>query len=652
MTLRTILSIALLIVLFCSMSSNSAEINLPIKGESGEIILNLGILKAAAYSPDGKYIATGGPLGAFLWNVENDTPQLRHWLRGHSDWVVALEFSPDGKQLVTGSQDRTAILWDVETGENLFTFTDLPWALQSLAFMPNGRQLFIGTWNLITLWDIDEGYEIQFIPYREFPITMAVSPDGKWLLTGSTEETAKLFDIETGELIRTFQHDHFAQLAAFSPDGQYVFASGGEGVLKMWNTQTGEELRSFDHDPHVIGMTLYYSPRFAISPSGVELITGNNEGEIKLWDINSGEEIFAFTAHNSMFMELDFSPDETHLFCASYDNTVKVWEKDTGNEIFSILNHMDTYGSIFFHDNDRKIIGTNWDRRLNSTHPSILTCDINTGTVEEIISWDIERISDLILCSNCKYVLIVSYEGHSKLWNIQSGEHVQTFFIDEFIDSAAVSPDGGHLVTGGGQGALKLWDIESGEEIQNFEGHWAIIRSIDFSKDGKKLLTACGSIDDREGPYDTSARVWNVETGEEILSISKHTNVVSKALFSPDGTTILTTSWDNIAALWDASDGTRIHTFDLHENYVTDAAFSPDGKIIATASKDKTTKLWDAESGALMLTLTGHTSSLDSVTFSSDGRKIATTGSDGTRIWDVSDLVHSESCVDGYEGYE
>ena len=132
---------AVLLLALAMTGSASAQVSLPLRGESGEMILGLGTLVAAVYSPDGKHIATAGSLGVFLWDAE--TGALLRTFRGHTDWVRSVAFSPDGKRVLTGSDDSTAKLWDAETGQEIRTFRGHTGWLSSVAFSPDGKRVLM-----------------------------------------------------------------------------------------------------------------------------------------------------------------------------------------------------------------------------------------------------------------------------------------------------------------------------------------------------------------------------------------------------------------------------------------------------------------------------------------------------------------------------
>jgi hypothetical protein len=164
-----------------------------------------------------------------------------------------------------------------------------------------------------------------------------------------------------------------------------------------------------------------------------------------------------------------------------------------------------------------------------------------------------------------------------------------------------------------------------------FNGHAGAVGSAAFSPDGTRIVTAS---------FDHTARVWDAKTGAALATLSGHTDTVYSAAFSPDGTRIVSASRDNTARVWDAKTGTALATLSGHTGGVRNAAFSPDGARIVTASDDKTARVWDAKTGAALATLSGHTGAVYDAAFSPDGTRIVTASEDNTaRVWQLDPLV-------------
>ena len=195
------------------------------------------------------------------------------------------------------------------------------------------------------------------------------------------------------------------------------------------------------------------------------------------------------------------------------------------------------------------------------------------------------------------------------------------------VFSVAYSPDGKWLATASGDGTAKVWDAESGKELLTLSSHTGGVFSVAYSPDGKRLATASG---------DGTAKVWDAASGKELLTLRGHTDRVISVAYSPDGKRLATASADKTAKVWDAASGKELLTLRGHSGRVVSVAYSPDGKRLATASPDGTAKVWDTVSGKELLTLRGHLGSVSSVAFSPGGTRLATASSDETaKVWDT-----------------
>ncbi|WP_371151413.1 NACHT domain-containing protein [Buchananella felis] len=158
-------------------------------------------------------------------------------------------------------------------------------------------------------------------------------------------------------------------------------------------------------------------------------------------------------------------------------------------------------------------------------------------------------------------------------------------------------------------------------------GHTSPVFSGAYSPDGTTILTTS---------YDNTARIWDTHTGQALHTLTGHTSPVFSGAYSPDGTTILTTSWDGTARIWDTHTGQALHTLTGHTSPVFSGAYSPDGTTILTTSDDNTARIWDTHTGQALHTLTGHTNRVRFGAYSPDGTTILTTSYDNTaRIWDT-----------------
>jgi WD40 repeat protein len=213
------------------------------------------------------------------------------------------------------------------------------------------------------------------------------------------------------------------------------------------------------------------------------------------------------------------------------------------------------------------------------------------------------------------------------------------------IESGAFSPDGKRIVTASWDGTARVWDSESGNLLVTLAGHGSAVTDAAFSPDGTRIVTA---------GLDKTARLWDAGTGHILFVLTGHTDFVRSVEFSSDGKRIVTSSDDNTARVWDSESGNLMETL-TGQTCVEkpaegcnghSAVFSPDGKRIATADA-YTTRVWDTESGRPLATLTGNTTRMNSMmdsehsnsgAFSPDGKRIVTAGPHNTaRVWDAGD---------------
>ncbi|MGO9475198.1 MAG: TIR domain-containing protein, partial [Rhodomicrobium sp.] len=164
---------------------------------------------------------------------------------------------------------------------------------------------------------------------------------------------------------------------------------------------------------------------------------------------------------------------------------------------------------------------------------------------------------------------------------------------DNWVSSAAFSPDGARIVTASWDTTARVWDAKSGQALLTLNGHDDVVLSAAFSPDGTRIVTAS---------EDKTARIWDAKSGQALLTLKGHDDAVMSAAFSPDGARIVTASRDKTARIWDAKSGQALLTLQGHDGWVSSAAFSPDGARIVTASEDKTARLWDAKNGQALLT--------------------------------------------------
>ena len=445
---------------------------------------------------------------------------------------------------------------------------------------------------------------------------VALSPDGKYLVTGSQDKTAKLWQVSTGREIKTFSgHSNWVTSIAFTPNGKYVVTGSRDNTAKLWDVTTGKEIRTFaDLSERSLGIK-----SVAITSDGQYLVTGSGSyqkgkvggGRAILWSIETGREIRRFGGYKQAVGAVAISPDDKYLAAGSEDGRAILWNMFTGEEF----------------------------RTLSAG-------DRSTGIY----------ISSATFSPDGKYVLIAGHSsdgsapGRAELFDVATGTQIGTFYASHPIDrpyaappTASFTPDSKHLAVGGGGGTLAkgyygyvyFWTIDTGEKIQTIQGHSRYITSLAFSPDGKYLVT---------GSQDKTAILWDRSTDKEIRTFKGHSELrsaVEAVSFSTDGNYIVTGSEDGAVELWNLPTGKRTRTLVAHAKAVSSVAFSPDGKYLVTGSRDATAKLWEVASGRKVRDFAfpsmASTSQVAAVAFSNDGKYTLVANSFGAiKVWDIS----------------
>jgi WD40 repeat protein len=448
----------------------------------------------------------------------------------------------------------------------------------SVAVSPDGKILASGSFDHnIKLWDVSTGVELRVLTGHSFVVeSVAFSPDGKTLASASWDRTAKLWDVSTGAVMFTFKgHSAVVNSVAFSPDGKILATGSADHTIRLWDASSGAELRllkghAAEDDTSIAGI-----PSVAFSPDGKILASGGDDHTVRIWDVSTGALLHTLTGHTAVVHSVAFSPDGNVLVSGSGDHFVKLWDVAKGVEL-----------------------------RTLPAFPSY--------------------VASVAFSPDGKILAIAGGDKTITLWDVPTGKELRTLKGHPYsVESVAFSPNGKTLASG--YEAVRLWDVSTGAELRRLEGHSNSVHAVAFSPDGKIIASGHQNI-----------RLWDVSTGSESRLICQ-SSWVSALAFSPDGKLLACGGGDNTVQILDLSTGAELHTLKGHSSEIRSVAFRPDSKIVASSSDDQTVKLWDVSTGAELRTLTGHSDSVRSVAFSPDGKILASGSWDSSvKLWDVS----------------
>jgi WD40 repeat protein/serine/threonine protein kinase len=496
-----------------------------------------------AFSPDGRFVLANCGQVVRLWETATGTPcgEIQHDQR-----VRDVAFSPDSRLVVTGSDDKTAWLWNLAGRRPVAKLTGHQGWVRAVAF----------------------------------------SPDSKYVLTGSHDQTVQLWDARTGAPLGVeLRHRSSITDAAFSPDGKTILTGCGDGTARLWDVATRSPRGSPLRHRGTVEMVAFLDGR--------TVLTRSEHQEVRLWKVSPGGlRPRAFPSALDGVKALVTSRDGRLVLSGSLANGAQFWDAATGDDVgLPILPPSDSETqAVALSPHGRLVLTGTWNPLTRRGEAQLWDANTNNPLGRPLVHpgpvWAVAFSPDgetiLTGCSG------PGKRGEARLWQTATGKRLgKPLEHGAPVLAVAFSPDGKTVATASQDRTARLWVTATGRPAGPALRHEGWVTAVAFSPDGTKLLTGC-----RDG----MARLWQVSTGRLLGAPLFHGGEVFAVAFSPKegGRTVLTGGVDRAARLWDVATGRPIGPALPHRDRVNAVAFLPDGQTFLTGSEDRVgIRSWD-----------------------------------------------------------
>ncbi|WP_066377988.1 nSTAND1 domain-containing NTPase [Anabaena sp. CA = ATCC 33047] len=521
-------------------------------------------------------------------------------------------FSPDGKMLVSVSQDNIIQLWSLDGKKLKKNFTSNLSSVDSINFSPNGKMLALAgnNDNFIEFWNLDGEDKPRTLKGKLSKTnSVSFSPDGTMLALGSNDGIIQLWNLDSNE-VKTFTTNLKINSVSFSPDGTMLALGSNDGIIQLWDFRSNE-IKNFN--------SKYKIKNVSFSPDGT-MLASVSTGIIQLWSIQTGEKIGAgreLVGDVDWVSRVSFSQDGKMLASGGYNGIIKIWDTETGKELLSIQGSRGRTGAsimdITFSPNGKMLASVDDDKFIK-------LWNLNGENKSKMLKGQLSKIRNISFSPNGKMLALAGDDKFIELWNLDGQDKPRKLQLQvSKIRSIGFSPNGKMLALAGDDKFIELRNLD--EQYEQYQpgkllGHKSRVNSISFSPDGKMLASASD---------DQTIKLWSLDRNKEPTTLKGHSNLVNFVSFSPDGNFLASSSKDHTIKLWRLKDNKEVWSKKIGSGSGGQTwwvGFSPDSTILASVGSYNFIQLWNLD-GNEFRRLRGNLSNINSVAFSPDSKMLA-----------------------------
>jgi WD40 repeat protein len=533
-------------------------------------------------------------------------------------------------------------MWDTSLANSLIqdsVFTEPFDAITAVASDRNGRYWAAASRRgEIRIWE-ENGRNLHRVwrAHANMLWTMAFSPDGNTLASGSWDGHIKLWEVASGTLLWSGRHTSHVNSISFSPDGLLLASGGNDATVRLWDTGSGQLLQTVPHPTLVTSIAWNVDGRF--------LASGDIEGRIRLWAIQKEELaicVHTLLGHANYVDGLAFSLDGHTLASGSWDGTVRLWDTSTPLSAGVTSGHQ----QIFASHTDR-VVRVAWSPdghflASGSRDNTVLLWDTKQAAYRAVLRGHTGGVNGLAFTSDNESLLTGSEDGTLRLWDLASGQcsrvmegHATSLYTVDW------SPDSSQLVSGGTDYQVTVYDVTGATPPKVLRGHKGVVFGVGWSPDGQMLASS---------EWDNAIRIWDMATAtcQQVLHHPEDSgNFFYGLAWSPDSQQLASGTYRRGVQLFAMKGEQPGWIGQPFPAWIRHVAWHPQGGKLAGGGDDGTVYVWNTADGQLLQQLAAHHGMITHVAWSQDGQQLASSSSGimGGRIyaWDTErgEIIHT-----------